>query len=284
MDKLRRRRGSTILLTVAATAGLLFVAPAAAGAAPPSSAIDVSATSLQRGETFTVTETLYNDRDFTVTGSKAALYGKETPITDVVDVVSCDVACGVLGSSLRAGVGDLGPGQGATVTFTLKVKDTAPDGSVTLQDQFVGDNYAFDTLDGPAVTVTPATDSADIAISLAAAPAGVLSSQLTYTITAKNNGPATATGVKLQASLPSGLQFAKSSDCTASGRTVTCAVPSIASGASVKASFTARAGLLTIGTLTTTAVRQASSPADPNAANDKASRSCRAVTSLLLSC
>ncbi|MFF4593401.1 hypothetical protein [Amycolatopsis sp. NPDC001319] len=284
MDKQRRRRGITILSVVAASAAVLFVAPGAALAAPPSSAIDVSPTSLQRGETFTVTETLYNPQDFTVTGAKAALYGKETPITDVADVVSCDVPCGVLGSSLRATVGDLAPSQSATVTFTLKVKDTAPAGSVTLQDQFVGDNFAFETLDGPAITITPATDSADVAVSLTAAPAGVLSSEITYTITAKNSGPATATGVKLQATLPSGLQYSKSSSCTASGRTVTCNVASLASGSSAKASFTARAGLLTIGTLTTTAQRQASSPTDPNPANDKASRSCHAVTSLLISC
>ncbi|WP_326568732.1 DUF11 domain-containing protein [Amycolatopsis rhabdoformis] len=284
MDKQRRLRGITILSVVAASAGMLFVAPGAALAAPPSSDITVSTTSLQRGETFTVTETLYNPQDFTVVGAKAALYGKETPITDVVDVVSCDVACGVLGSSLRAGVGDLAPGASATVAFTLKVKDTAPAGSVTLQDQFVGDNFSFETLDGPAVTVTPATDSADIGVSLAAAPTGVLSSEITYTITAKNTGPATATGVKLQATLPSGLQYSKSSSCTASGRTVTCTIASLPANGTAKASFSARAGLLTIGTLTTTAQRQASSPTDPNAANDKASRSCHAVTSLLISC
>ncbi|MEV8609889.1 hypothetical protein AB0383_18515 [Amycolatopsis sp. NPDC051373] len=284
MDKQRRRRGITILSVVAASAAMLFVAPGAALAAPPSSAIDVSPTSLQRGETFTVTETLYNTQDFVVTGAKAALYGKETPITDVADVVSCNVACGVLGSSLRATVGDLAPSQSATVIFTLKVKDTAPTGSVTLQDQFVGDNFAFETLDGPAITITPATDSADIAVSLSAAPAGVLSSEITYTITAKNAGPATATGVKLQATLANGLQYSKSSNCTASGRTVNCNIASLPSGTSAKASFTARAGLLTLGTLTTTAQRQASSPTDPNAANDKASRSCHAVTSLLISC
>ncbi|MGW4486824.1 hypothetical protein ACWEOE_23630 [Amycolatopsis sp. NPDC004368] len=283
MDKQRRRRGITILSVVAASAGMLFVAPGAALAAPPSSAIDVSPTSVQRGETFTVTETLYNPEDFTVTGAKAALYGKETPITDVADVVSCNVACGVLGSSLRAGVGDLAPGASAEVTFTLKVKDTAPTGSVTLQDQFVGDNFSFETLDGPAITVTPATDSADVGVSLAAST-GLLSSEITYTLTAKNSGPAAATGVKLQATLANGLQFSKSSSCTASGRTVTCNVASVPSGSSAKATFTARAGLLSLGTITTTAQRQASSPTDPNAANDKASRSCTAISSLLISC
>ncbi|HWD00867.1 MAG TPA: hypothetical protein VG674_00140 [Amycolatopsis sp.] len=277
------RRSFTIVSTLAAAAGLLVAAPAVAGAAPPSSAITVSASSLQRGETFTVTETLYNPQDFTVTGAKAALYGKEAAITDLVDMVSCDVSCGVLGTSLRAGVGDLAAGQSATATFTLKVKDTAPEGALTLQHQFAGDNYAFDTLDGPVVTVTPATDSADLGVSLSAST-GLLSSQVSYGLTAKNYGPATATDVRLRASLANGLQFAGSPGCTASGRTVTCTVPSLASGASATAKFTARAGLLAVGTLTTTAHRDASSPTDPNPANDTASRSCHAVTSLLLSC
>ena len=121
-------------------------------------------------------------------------------------------------------------------------------------------------------------------MALAASPAGVLTSQITYTITAANHGPDAATGVQLLVSLPNGLVFSKSPDCTASGRTVTCGIASIPSGSSAKASFTVRAGLLTVGSFTTTVQRQESSPADSNVVNDKASRSCGAITSLLLSC
>ncbi|WP_328606810.1 hypothetical protein OG943_44135 [Amycolatopsis sp. NBC_00345] len=269
---------------VAASVALVLVTPGAALADTPTSAITVSQTALQRGATFTVTETIYNPENFTVTGAKPALYGKEAAITDVADIVSCTVPCGALGSSYRAVVGDLAPLQSATVTFTLKVKDTAPLGTLTLQHQFVGDNYAFDTIDGAALTISQAAGAADVGLTLAASPAGVLTSQLTYTITAANHGPDAATGVKLQATLPSGLVFSKSSACTASGRTVTCTIASIPSGASAKASFTTSAGLLTIGSFTTTAQRQQSSPADSNVVNDKASRTCGAITSLLLSC
>ncbi|MDT8915915.1 hypothetical protein [Amycolatopsis sp. PS_44_ISF1] len=284
MSLLRRRRITTILSMAAAAVVMVFGAPGVASADTPTSAVVVSQTTLSRGATFTVTETIYNPENFIVSGAKPALYGQEAAITDVADLVSCDVACGALGSSYRAVVGDLAPLQSATVTFTLKVKDTAPLGALTLQHQFVGDNYAFDILDGAALTVGPAAGSADVAVSLAASSDGLLASQATYTITAANHGPDAATGVKLQASLPSGLVFSKSSSCTASGRTVNCTVPSIPSGSSAKASFTAEAELLTIGTFTTSVQRQQSSPADPNAANDRASRSCSAITSLLLSC
>jgi uncharacterized repeat protein (TIGR01451 family) len=263
---------------------MAFVTPGAALADTPTSAITVSQTTLQRGATFTVTETIYNPENFVVTGAKPSLYGKEAAITNVADIVSCTVPCGALGSSYRAVVGDLAPLQSATVTFTLKVKDTAPLGTLTLQHQFVGDNYAFDTIDGAALTISAAPGAADVGVTLAASPAGVLTSQITFTITAANHGPDTANDVKLLATLPSGLVFSKSSACTASGRTVTCTVASIPSGSSAKASFTTSAGLLTIGSFTTTAQRQQSSPTDLNAANDKASRSCGAITSLLLSC
>jgi hypothetical protein len=65
---------------------------------------------------------------------------------------------------------------------------------------------------------------------------------------------------------------------------VTCTIASIPSGSSAKASFSVTAGLLTIGSFTTTAQRQQSSPTDSNVVNDKASRTCGAITSLLLSC
>jgi uncharacterized repeat protein (TIGR01451 family) len=139
-------------------------------------------------------------------------------------------------------------------------------------------------LDGAALTISQAAGAADVGVTLAASSAGVLTSQITYTITAANHGPDTATDVKLQANLPSGLLFSKSSSCTASGRTVTCTVASIPSGSSARASFTTTAGLLTIGSFTTSAQRLQSSPLDSNAANDKASRTCSAITSLLLSC
>jgi uncharacterized repeat protein (TIGR01451 family) len=269
---------------VAAAVAMVLVTPGAALADTPTSAITVSPTALQRGATFTVTETIYNPQNFVVTGAKPSLYGKEAAITDIADLVSCTVPCGALGSSYRAVVGDLAPLQSATVAFTLKVKDTAPLGTLTLQHQFVGDNYAFDTLDGAALTISAADGAADVGVTLAASPAGVLTSQITFTITAANHGPDAATGVKLQANLPNGLVFSKSSACTASGRTVTCAIASIPSGSSAKASFSVTAGLLTIGSFTTTAQRQQSSPTDSNVVNDKASRTCGAITSLLLSC
>src|ERR1700704_6642078 len=114
----RNWRRTTILSIVAAMVTIPFVSPSIANAAPDSSSLTVSSTSVGRGDTFTVTEQLYNPQSFTVTGAKAGLTGKESVLPDAVDVVSCTGAiapCGVLGDSIRGGVGDLAAGASATV-------------------------------------------------------------------------------------------------------------------------------------------------------------------------
>ncbi|MTD54895.1 DUF11 domain-containing protein [Amycolatopsis pithecellobii] len=269
------------LLAAGATA--LSVAPAAA--APPSSSADVNPATVAQGQTFTVTEQIYNPQDFTVTFAKAALYSTPQAITDVADLVSCTGTtsdCFVYGSSFRAPVGDLPPGESRSVTFTLRAKEDVNPGTVTLQTQFVGDNYAFDTLAGPELTVTGTPKTADVGVALAASSRG---SQITYTITATNSGPADATGIQVSSTYASGLNYGGSTACTRSGtRGVTCTIAALPSGTSKTVSYTANTGLLTLGPLTTTATRQASTPADPNAGNDSASVTCNALTALLVHC
>ena len=259
-----------------------------AAAAPPSSAIEVSTTSVAPGQTFTVTQTLSNDRDFTILGSKAGMYAKEpASLPGLVDLVGCAgaVACDQLGSSYRSGLGDIPPGESRSVTWTFKVKDDAPAGTITLQHQFIGENYAFEIFDGPALTIEQGATNADVAVTMTASVRTLVISRITYTVTIKNNGPAAATGVRVTGAYPSRLVFAGGS-CSRVGSTATvhCDVPSLASGASVTRTFAADARLLTIGPLVATAQRTESSPADPVASNDKASRTCRALTSLLVRC
>jgi hypothetical protein len=286
MNSLVLRRAATALVVVGAS---LLVAPQVAVAAPPSSAVEVSPTSVRQGETFTVSQTIHNDRTFTVTGAKAALYGKELSLVGVADLVSCTgtiAPCGALGSSYRGGVGDLPSGESRTVVFTLRIKEDAAVGQFTLQHQFVGDNYAFETLDGPVVTILPSQNESDLAVSLNASASGLLVSRVSYAITVRNTGPSDASSIRVTATYPAGLVYAGSSDCTrvAGTRTVNCDVASLASGASVTRRFATSAGLLTLGPLVASAERTQSTPADPNPANDRATRTCTALTGLLVSC
>jgi hypothetical protein len=283
------RRRTLVGSVVAALTAMVFTVPSAAAAPPDPSAASVSPSTVAQGGLFEVTVELYNPRDFTVTGAKAEISSVEFPLVDVADLVSCTgttAPCGALSTVFRGPVGDLAAGESRTVVFTLRVKDTASPGNLTLQHQFVGDNYAFDVRGGPVVTITGTPQAADVSVGLNASASGLLVSRITSVITVANNGPSAASGVRVTATYAAGLAYGSSSDCSrvAGTRNVTCDVSSLAPGASKTLRFTANAGLLALGSFTTTAKRTQSTPADPNAANDQASRSCSALTSLLVSC
>jgi uncharacterized repeat protein (TIGR01451 family) len=286
----RSWRRTTILSSVAALATAFLAMAPAAQADVPSSSVEVSTTTVLPGQTFTISETVHNDRDFTISFAKAALYGTPTAITDIVDVVSCTnttaVGCFQAGSSYRAAFGDLEAGGTKTTLWTLRVKDTAAPGPFTLQHQFVGDNYSFDTYDGPVITIGNPATNADVKVALAASGHGGLSARIDYTLTVTNSGPATATGIRVVATYPPGLSFGSATGCTRVGstRTLNCDVASLASGASATAKVSVNGGLLALGSYTATAVRTASSPADPNSANDSASKTCSALTGLIVTC
>jgi uncharacterized repeat protein (TIGR01451 family) len=286
----RSWRRTTILSSVAALATAFIAMAPAANAAPPTSSVEVSPTTVLPGQTFTVSETVYNPEDFTVTFAKAAIYGSTTPITDIVDVVSCtgvtEVGCFREGSSYRAAFGDLAAGGTKTAVFTLRVKDTAAPGSFTLQHQFVGDNYSFETLDGPVVTIGNPSTIADVKVALAATGHGGLNARIDYTLTVTNTGPSAASGIRVVATYASGLSYGSSTGCAHVGttRTLNCDVASLASGASTTAKFSVNGGLLALGSYTTSVQKTASAPADPTSANDSASKTCSALTGLIVTC
>ncbi|MEZ0092469.1 hypothetical protein [Streptacidiphilus sp. EB129] len=70
----------------------------------------------------------------------------------------------------------------------------------------------------------------------------------------------------------------------ASGHVI-CTLGALADGASTTRTFTVPIGLLTLGwPYAVTATRTASTPVDPNPANDSATRTCTIVTSLIINC
>lgn len=275
------------LLSVACGVGLALVgvAPAAVAAPPDPSAVSVSAAQLAPGQVFTATFELYNPEAFLVTSAQAQLRTLEANVGDVFELVSCTgaVSCFPLGATYRGAVGDLPGGEQRTVVFTLRVKETAAGGSYTFEHQFVGGNFAFPAGNGPVVTVTPQV--ADVAVALDASARGLLVSRVTYTVTVRNLGPGNASAVRVSGAYVAGFSWAGGNGCVrGSGRTVHCDFSAVAAGSSATASFSVDAGLLAIGSFTTTMSRTSSTPADPVSANDSASRTCAALTGLLVSC
>jgi hypothetical protein len=278
------RRGLVAVLVV--LAGL--VVPGVAVAAPPDpSAVTLGASDVAPGGTFTASVELHNPQNFTITGVNAQLRVVEAPITSVFELVSCSGgACFEYSpTSYRGVVGDLAAGAGATVVFTFRVKDDAPLGAYTLEHQLVGGNFSFAAGTGPVVSVVGASQLADLAVSLDASPRGILTSRITYTVSVVNNGPADASAVRITGNYALGFSWSAGNGCVRDGsRGVVCDFASIPVGQTATASYSVNAGLLTIGSFSSTVARVSSAPSDPDSGNDSARRSCAALTGLLVRC
>ena len=100
---------------------------------------------------------------------------------------------------------------------------------------------------------------------------------LTYTLTVSNRGPSTATGVRVTDTLPDGLLYVSSSASQGTcegGRTVTCSLGQLASGASARVTIDVRA--TRPGAFTNTAEVDGGQ-ADANPGNDRASATTTVV-------
>jgi uncharacterized repeat protein (TIGR01451 family) len=123
--------------------------------------------------------------------------------------------------------------------------------------------------------VFAAAPAADLDVRMSDAPDPAKRNQnLVYTITVANLGHSTANGVTLLDTLPKGINFgtvvSTQGSCTfnSTKKEVACSLGNIANGNTVTVSIVVKP--TTLGTLTNTVTAQATSPADPNAGNNKA--------------
>lgn len=167
-----------------------------------------------------------------------------TAVSALTAIASNDNATGKTSSALSAHVV-----QGTTYHIAVDGKAGAS-GAVTL-------DWAL----------TP--DTADLSVSLAAAPAApVLGQALTYTLGVSNAGPISASGVTVTLSLPpSGVTLISvASSCSASANVVTCTAGTLAAGAS--ASYAVVVIPTMTGALSASATASDSGPTDPVSANN----------------
>jgi len=181
--------------------------------------------------------------------------------------VSCSISgttltCTNLIASLAAGASDtvvlplVPPALGTNSTQPFNLTFSVTGGYI---DANSADNI---NISGPSVTVERETDLAITSIA-ANTTAGVstfarvsnISARtdlITYTATVHNNGPSDAQALTVTDVLPANLTFTSSaSGCTASGQTVTCAIATLANGATTTVSFVATPNLATtLATLT----------------------------------
>ncbi len=167
----------------------------------------------------------------------------QDPLPAGVDLVSVTATQGACSGTtvLACSLGNLSSGGTASVTVTVlprvtgALSNTATVASDT-PDPDPGNNTSTVT-----VTVQPA---ADLALSKAVMPAmAAVGETLTYTLVVTNRGPSTATSVTLTDDLPQqvtpGTASASQGTCTLGGRTLSCALGTLAPDGTATVTVTA---------------------------------------------
>ena len=171
-------------------------------------------------------------------------------------------------------VGLMPPGTSSVFTLTVHVHPLTPDGTVitnTAGVHVVGGSFDPNNSNDSSSASTTVSISADIAVMKTVDnPSPNVGNNVTFTVTAKNNGPLNATGVVVTDPLPAGLTFVSASASQGgytSGSGV-WSVGSLASGATATLQIVAT--VTQAGPHTNTATKTAEDQQDPNAANDSA--------------
>ena len=157
----------------------------------------------------------------------------------------------------------------ATATGTNPVTNTATKAAEVQPDPVAGNNTASATVTGQAadIAITKTVDNAT----------PNLNSNVTFTITATNNGPNTATGLQVTDSLPAGLNFVSATPSPSyNSGTGIWTIGTLANGANTTLSIVATVN--TTAPVTNTATKSAEDQPDPVGANNSASASITPVS------
>jgi len=233
-----------------------------------------SPTSVTVGSNVTCTLTVQNN------GPAAAT---NVVVTDALPVgVSFVSALANQGTTTQAGgvvtwnVGDFANGTGASATIVVSTVSTGLI-SNTASVNYPGDPVASNNTASATITVNAVTltnQVSDLAVTEVATPTSVtLGSNVTYTLTVQNNGPAAATDVVVTDALPVGVSFvsalANQGTTTQAGGVVTWNVGNLANGTG--ASATIVVSTVSTGLISNTA--SVNYPGDPVASNNTATAS-----------
>ncbi|HZQ47205.1 MAG TPA: proprotein convertase P-domain-containing protein, partial [Verrucomicrobiae bacterium] len=206
------------------------------------------------GNLLTYSMTVTNNGPNTATGIALS-----QTLPSSVQIVSTSASQGIVttnsGNTVTCNLGTLFAGQTATVTVVVfpEVAGTIFS-TATVGAQQTDFNLANNTVTLGTVVQSP---TSDLAVGLTANPSPVLVGSLfNYTASVTNNGPSTASGVKVTNTLPANVTFISASSsqgtCSSIGNQVICTLGTLLQGSNATATIQVRA--LNVGTITATAV------------------------------
>jgi uncharacterized repeat protein (TIGR01451 family) len=172
---------------------------------------------------------------------------------------------------VRCNLGGLASGSQATITIKVKPQNA---GTITNSASVAAAETDPSTQNNAASATTTVNPGADLALTKTDSPDPAhVGQDLIYTLTVKNNGPQSASGVTVTDPIPKSTGFgsagASQGTCTRSKETVVCSLGTIASTKTATVTILVKPTVK--GTVTNTANVTLTSPTDPKPANNTAS-------------
>ncbi|MGA8013871.1 MAG: C25 family cysteine peptidase [Candidatus Acidiferrales bacterium] len=205
-----------------------------------------------------------------ISGAGAAGWSCSAPAVGATGVINCtdaDIPAGAPGATTFTVIVQV---NGGTATGT-QIADTISATSDT-NDPILANNSAT------VLTIVGAANTANLLITNVGSPNPVLAgNNITYTVVVTNNGPATSNTVAFTEALPANTSFVSvaatsgTAGWTCSGSSISCTIPTFASGASTTFTVVVKVGAATpSGTIITDTATVSAATTDPNPSNNVA--------------
>ena len=150
--------------------------------------------------------------------------------------------CSAAGEIVTCDVGDLATGASETFDLVVAVPFALAEQTLTNTAVVSGDQADTDSSNDSDSANTTVGPAADLTLEKTGGTA-IAGGTVTWTLVVSNGGPSAATGVTLEDPLPPGLTFVSATPsqgaCSEAGGTVSCALGTIASGASAQVTIVA---------------------------------------------
>ncbi|RLK62375.1 CARDB domain-containing protein [Actinokineospora cianjurensis] len=201
---------------------------------------------------------------------------REVVLTDQlpanVEGVVVPAGCVLTTNRLVCDLGDLAPGDSATVLITGQVRANATSGSIVNTASVVSSTAEQSPTDNFASSTSTVDAQVDLQVSKTVDGPIVAGDDATWVVVVTNAGTSAAADVVITDALPTGATYvsATGATCTATDSVVSCGIGTLAAGATATVRLTAAIDPAVAGDTLVNSVLATSSSADANTADDDA--------------